>query len=192
MAQDEKTPISITPDIIELCNSIIPEQVPYYVEVSPTSWSIISECFHNVDKMVRLHGGKKIMGRAIWQWANIMIEAEAHAIWESPDGNQIDITPNSYHENKILFLCDANLTYKGISIRNIRKALTQSPLVQELIEICTQFEDLTCSTTEKEVGIPKELLMRRIELTQMMKRKAGRNDMCPCGSGNKYKKCCGY
>ena len=29
------------------------------------------------------------------------------------------------------------------------------------------------------------------ELREQMFRKTGRNDPCPCGSGKKFKKCCG-
>jgi uncharacterized protein YecA (UPF0149 family) len=32
---------------------------------------------------------------------------------------------------------------------------------------------------------------RKIVLTQRTSTKVGRNDPCPCGSGKKYKKCCG-
>jgi len=30
-----------------------------------------------------------------------------------------------------------------------------------------------------------------VKLTQVQFKKIGRNDPCSCGSGNKYKKCCG-
>ncbi len=35
-----------------------------------------------------------------------------------------------------------------------------------------------------------EILLNRRKPTEAAK-KIGRNDPCPCGSGNKYKKCCG-
>lgn len=38
-------------------------------------------------------------------------------------------------------------------------------------------------------GLLKEL--SEIENAHTPKKKAGRNDLCPCGSGKKYKKCCG-
>lgn len=38
-------------------------------------------------------------------------------------------------------------------------------------------------------GIEEELILK-IENPKDEKIKAGRNDMCPCGSGQKYKKCC--
>jgi len=43
-------------------------------------------------------------------------------------------------------------------------------------------------TEEKRKEITKEY---RVSKTIVKERKIGRNDPCPCGSGKKYKKCCG-
>ena len=44
----------------------------------------------------------------------------------------------------------------------------------------------------RRAGQPPELLMQRLQTTAAKAvPKAGRNDPCPCGSGRKYKKCCG-
>ena len=61
------------------------------------------ECFPNVEKMVQEYGGQQVNGRAIWQWDNKLVEAEAHAVWKSPDGQLIDITPHDYNEEKYYF-----------------------------------------------------------------------------------------
>lgn len=42
--------------------------------------------------------------------------------------------------------------------------------------------DLLCQIAEITGGTPPQ---------QVHKQKIGRNDPCPCGSGMKYKKCCG-
>ena len=46
------------------------------------------------------------------------------------------------------------------------------------------------------VADPKEMVTsggsdQGVEKTPVHKKKVGRNDPCPCGSGKKYKKCCG-
>lgn len=33
--------------------------------------------------------------------------------------------------------------------------------------------------------------LSEIEKDYALKKKVGRNELCPCGSGKKYKKCCG-
>lgn len=48
--------------------------------------------------------------------------------------------------------------------------------------------------TDRELGkekiIPSEIGLPEIS-NQVTKKKIGRNDPCPCGSGKKYKHCCG-
>ena len=39
--------------------------------------------------------------------------------------------------------------------------------------------------------IPDEKQMKAKEIQQTQGATVGRNDPCPCGSGKKYKKCCG-
>jgi hypothetical protein len=49
-----------------------------------------------------------------------------------------------------------------------------------------QWDDLL--TDEKRKEITK---LQRLSGTVVKEKEAGRNDPCPCGSGKKYKKCCG-
>jgi SWIM/SEC-C metal-binding protein len=50
-------------------------------------------------------------------------------------------------------------------------------------------------TIELEPGKPEDIKALEILLnpikTKLAEKKAGRNEPCPCGSGKKYKKCCG-
>ena len=39
--------------------------------------------------------------------------------------------------------------------------------------------------------IPDEKELKAKEIQQSVGKTIGRNDPCPCGSGKKYKKCCG-
>lgn len=48
-----------------------------------------------------------------------------------------------------------------------------------------EFEDLGLDSEEEEEICDVQQPYRRDE------NKVGRNDPCPCGSGKKYKKCCG-
>lgn len=54
--------------------------------------------------------------------------------------------------------------------------------------------DMTIMETEEEITAadnPPERKLKRINSRQLKKQpKIGRNDLCPCGSGSKYKKCC--
>ena len=37
-----------------------------------------------------------------------------------------------------------------------------------------------------------EAVAKQKRMQALPRKKIGRNDLCPCGSGEKYKKCCGY
>lgn len=194
----ETTPAKITDKIMELCNGIVHGEVPQYVPVKPQEWSRPMECFPNVEQMVREYGGQQVNGRVIWQWSNVLVEAEAHAVWKSLDGQLIDITPHDNGEEQILFLCDESMVYSGEQIGNIRLALTGSPLAAELIELSEKTEEIMreykpgtkISVTELQRELAP-LASRRQELMMLLNRKAERNEPCPCMSGLKYKKCCG-
>lgn len=168
----ETTPSRVTDKIMELCSGIVPDAVPEYVSVAAQEWSLPCECFPNVQKMVREHGGQQVNGWAIWQWANILVEAEAHSVWQSPEGELIDITPHVNGENEILFLKDDDMVYKGNTIASIRLALTSSQLVAEFIWLMNERDRIE-------------------EIKAMLHEDVRGNEFCPCQSGLKYKKCCG-
>ena len=53
----------------------------------------------------------------------------------------------------------------------------------EFLQFSNEYDEML----EQEV---MELKERRLEQAKGIQKKIGRNDMCPCGSGKKYKKCC--
>lgn len=194
----ETTPIKVTDKIMELCRGIVPDVEPIYVPVEVAEWSLMNECFPNVQRMVREQGGQQVNGWAIWQCANILAEAEAHSVWQNPEGELIDITPHVNGESQVLFLRDDTMVYSGQSIRNVRLALTGSPLAAELVDLGDEIDVVMCSY-KPGTEIPLSELRRRLlplkerreAIVGMLNQKADRNDPCPCQSGLKYKKCCG-
>lgn len=185
------TPKMITVQINTLCSRICNNSIPVFLPVQPTSESKPNDCFPNVDNYICKHGGTRILGWTIWQRANVLIEAEAHAVWESPEGKRIDITPHSHGENEILFLVDQHMKYAGDCIPNVRMALSNSPLVAEFISLFNERDKLAAETPGDTYSIPKDKMLRMLELECILTSKAGRNEPCPCGSGMKYKRCCG-
>ena len=95
----ETTPARITQVIIDFCASITSDSSPEYIDVCPAPWASLNECFNNVSRMVKQYGGSMILGWTVWQRGNMLLDAEAHAIWRAPDGKLIDITPHSYSQN---------------------------------------------------------------------------------------------
>ncbi|MBO9726693.1 MAG: hypothetical protein J7530_20170 [Novosphingobium sp.] len=80
--------------------------VPEWVEVEPLEGSLQTECFDNVDRAIRTHGGKAIMGWIIWEKPGAWLEAEHHAIWEQQDGTWRDVTPTVDGEPRLVFVPD--------------------------------------------------------------------------------------
>ncbi|WP_312432788.1 SEC-C metal-binding domain-containing protein [Lacrimispora sp.] len=194
----ETTPKIITEKVIQLCNKVVTDSLPIFVAVIPDEIAKINECFHNVDNVIRRRGGYRINGWAIWQWDNKLVEAEAHAVWKSLDGVLLDVTPHRNGEKNILFLQDNNMIYNEENIDNIRMALTESPLVKEYISLSEEYIFLLSPYKPHEEipysALPKrftEVCRRRQEISGIFHKVVERNDKCSCGSGIKYKKCCG-
>lgn len=188
----ETTPPKITDIIYRACKAINPAIVPEYIRVCPEPWAKENECFPNVKEKVRIDGGQAVYGWAIWQWANVMLEAEAHCVWKAPDGELIDITPHNYGEKRILFVVDDTIHYEGVIIPNKRAPLTTSSKVDMLIKLSnTKDEILKNSGTNGLCEMPADLIYYINKLQMEIKQPARANDSCPCGSGLKYKNCCG-
>jgi hypothetical protein len=194
----ETTPKIITEKIIQLCNKIINDSSPVFVPVIPDKSAIINECFPNVDNVISRMGGSRVNGWAIWQWDNKLVEAEAHAVWKSLDGDLLDITPHRNGEEGILFLQDNNMIYNEENIDNVRMTLTESPLVKEFISLSEEYFFFLAPYKPHEKipysDLPKrfsEICNRHLEISNVFRKVVERNEKCPCGSEIKYKRCCG-
>jgi hypothetical protein len=124
-----------------------------------------------------------------------VIEGEFHAVWSSPQGRLLDVTPKPDGETRILFLPDNKRVYRNEPVDNIRLALSDDPFIKALI---TKGEEMAKLRKKYNVGgtaaIPAEefdrILANDANLNTPISA-VGRNDPCPCGSGRKYKKCHG-
>lgn len=109
----------------DFCRDVVPNEKPIAVTCQPLSNMPLNECFPILADHVDKNGGEKIIGWAIWERPGVFIEAEFHAIWRSPDGENIDIVPRLYPFEKITFLPDPKRKYTGCQIDNVRKALVK-------------------------------------------------------------------
>ena len=187
----------------ELCRGIAPNGAPRYVPVRTELGARPNECFFNVPQKIAKDGGTPQHGWCLWELPGLFIEAELHAVWVSPSGEWVDVTPKSNREDKILFLPDDTVTFDETSRfrrDNIRLAMKDDPTVHAFIEAaekCAQYMEESTDPND-----PRKMIMDRNRWEQLEKRKVdlqlkmeslpvSRNDLCRCGSGEKYKKCCG-
>lgn len=193
------TPVEISAAITKLCASLVPQTPPNFISVEPLAGLPLNECFATVDEKILQSGGTKQHGWMIWEWPGIMIEAEFHAVWRSPAGELIDVSPKGHGEKRILFLADPKRIYRGMDIDNARVAIFKDQLTQDFFAGAHKFRALlnsgrpVGSTGEVSVSAVK---LERLENTRLLIRSmlAGgltSNDACLCQSGKKYKSCHG-
>ena len=193
-------PTELTDDIKLLLSKTGSREEPVYVPCKPDRNSPKDECFQLVESRVKAEGGERVLGWQIWQ-GQLLVEAEFHAVWRSPEGELIDITPKPMPSNKILFVIDPTAKYEGKQVNNIRINTTNSPLVDEFISVCDaifrienkgeralQYE-LTLSG--KEANAHHKLNAAKLMLEMMALQGSSRNSPCLCGSEKKYKVCHG-
>lgn len=197
-----RVPKRITKRIEEMCREISPDRKPVYVMVDGALAAGSEEdCIENVARKMMKDGGGFQMGWAIWEWPQVMLEAEFWAVWVNPDGQWIDVTPRARGE-QILFIADDTTKFEGKPIDSIVKPLIEHPLVLQYIEfnqkIWQQADELASAgaTTMTVCEAIAPLLDKKEELEKEIDQKisggVGRNDLCSCGSGKKFKNCCGH
>ncbi|PJE81717.1 hypothetical protein COU58_01030 [Candidatus Pacearchaeota archaeon CG10_big_fil_rev_8_21_14_0_10_32_42] len=171
------TPNRISKEILEFCGEMDPTTKPIFLKLFRIEGYVCEEGYGNVEKRIEKNGGSIQYGWIIWEDPKIFLEAEFHAVWINNEGEYIDITPKIDEEKRILFLPDSKKKFTGNLIDNLRKPLVDNKYTRNLVK----------------GGKNKFEIKNRNykESLKIKKRKIGRNEPCPCGSGKKYKRCCG-
>jgi hypothetical protein len=154
----------------KLISKIKTDSTPIYVDIKAESEAAIIECFPN------------------------------HGIWNSPEGELIDITPRTIPSQKILFLRDTENSYNGCQVDNIRVNISGNTLADDLIilyESKFNIENKGNRAFEYELHLEGEeakfhtlLHLMIIQVFIMLEQGLTKNQTCFCGKA-KYKKCHG-
>lgn len=83
---------------------------PIRIDVLPRPDAEPFNCGVNVDLAIAADGGVARKGWRVWWIPNVLIEAQAHVVWQQADGAIIDITPNEDHETECVFIHDSAMT----------------------------------------------------------------------------------
>jgi hypothetical protein len=187
--------------VLQLCPKINPAEKPLIVPVKSHPSALDKDCFPNVQKQIADHGGSLLHGWRILELPGFFIEGEFHGVWVAPDGTLLDVSPADGDE--IVFLPDPTLIFDEKSFNrrdNIRLALSDHPTVHAFLAHCErifQYEERhTLPNDRRRFAVDADeyeaLQRRKLQLqAEMVSVKPGRNDPCRCGSGLKFKKCCG-
>lgn len=171
------TPKEINKNILDFCKEIDLTTKPVFLKLFPVEGYICGECYGNVENHIRENGGRVQHGWIIWETPDVLLDAEFHAVWVNNKGDYVDVTPKADGEESILFLPDSKRTFtKEELIDNIRKPLVDNEDTRGVIEKAKERFEIKNRTYKESLKVKKK--------------KIGRNEPCPCGSGKKYKKCC--
>jgi hypothetical protein len=86
---------------------------PKSVEYSPLAGCVQAYCFTNVEAQIARSGGTLESGWAFRETLDVSMHTIAHAIWITPQGRRMDITPWAFPpEKRVLFLPDASVAAK--------------------------------------------------------------------------------
>ncbi|QES88847.1 SEC-C metal-binding domain-containing protein [Rhizosphaericola mali] len=198
---NKMTPQKITFTVTKFIDSLNATHEPILLDVEAEEGAEERDCFPVVQKKVEKEGGRMIMGWQIWQFKDLYIEAECHAVWEDKNEDLHDITPKPESVKKILFVEDSNLIYDDKQIENIILNTSNNKLVDDLIEVShaifkfdnkgirAETYNLSDILNSEQVDYKTYLWTMREMITSILQNKGSRNSKCPCNSGKKFIEC---
>jgi hypothetical protein len=199
------TPAVLSSQLVSLCQEIVPDTTPMYVDVDPAQGQPSDECFPIVEDRVQKEGGTMRCGWSLWEMPTLFIEAEFHAVWRTPKDGLLDIAPKKRQTQRILFLPDPSRHYEGRQVNNIRRPLNNHPAVVGFLKgFDEEFELLNRGERayqhgkirlENHEAVEFQAIQRRKEMYELEMLKLipeiGLYGPCWCGSGKKVKWCHG-
>lgn len=192
------SPTEITNDVKRVLARLKTKNTPQQIPIRPENDCIPGSCFYNVERKVGRDRGKSRFGWAILQ-GSFICEAEHHAIWESDEGELVDVTPREDEMKEIMFVSDNDLVFQGNAIDNVRINVLGDPMVDDFIRIAetlsvalskgvrvSELETRYSVNVGKIIGYlieTKNLYVRHLE-------SGGRfTTECFCKKGKAYKNC---
>jgi hypothetical protein len=188
------------PNLFRLIQIVSPGAKPVNVPVTPDEKSAVNGCLKNVAAKVAQNGGRRVLGWEVWV-EPYMIEAEFHAVWESPEQQWTDITLKALPVSEIVFIPDEKAVYQGNQIDNVRLNIIGNQIVDEYIALAeAKFSMLNAGEKAnmeevklvgKEIDIMRGIMANMLGIERMLKQGHSRNSPCFCSSNLKYKHCHG-
>lgn len=90
MLSPAKSPKVITKKMLKLVRKVSDSKP---VKLFSTNEGSFQKCYVNCERKVQDFGGRAVYGYQVYNWNGLGIELVPHAIWERPNGEWVDITP---------------------------------------------------------------------------------------------------
>lgn len=175
----------------DFCRRLNPNSTSVIVDIKPVEGAKVNDWKANVDAKVKADGGVTLEGWAIWYQEGVIVEGEAVAIWKSPTGELVDITPRDDENPQIMFLEEAGIWKDGGPVATKRTALSDS-LFSRVMFKSGEMRDRLRIQYGSEDAIPDEEIKKIETMAQRILTRDVRNwERCPCGSNKPFPKCCG-
>jgi hypothetical protein len=185
-----------------ILNKLQNKNRPEIVNIRIEKYSIKDNCFHNVEDKVANDNGQIVYGWKLHKGI-FLEEAERHAIWKSPNGELVDVTPDDVYKDKILFLADdKGWVYDGTYSDNVRVNTTNNPLVDDYIllnEMITKLWQTGRRNSRLEIAILEPVAKvitflnnDKLEREKYILANNNTNSMCYCRQQKLYKDCHGF
>lgn len=167
------------------------------VECRPLIGCELKRCFVNVERQVERAGGSMMTGWIFNEYENRHIEGEAHAVWLSPTGKKLDITPHRFPAKRVLFSVDTRVAKKRGYTAAPKLIISQNPrvvliekfdscldqLLADRFEAIGKYIDISFNEVRSvaiDLGIPEEvaryMFNSRADYSQRMADKYGHSD----------------
>jgi len=196
-ARQTRTPTDLNAPVFALCNELAKAIQPVFLALRAEHDAIPQECYDNVEQKIRRDGGWTQHGWTIWEWPSVLVEAEFHCVWRSPDGELVDITPKQEGDESILFLPDPKRQYSGKQVDNVRRPVRDDRLIRAFIYRAQELFRIT-NVGNRARGLSRGEVARIMTLeaekqAMGMALVQGETDHrpCFCDSGRKFRNCCG-
>ena len=106
---------------------------PKSVEHRPLLGCEIEKCFANVKRQVKVAGGRIETGWSFLEEIDVSTHTVAHAIWITPQGRRMDITPwRSSPQKRIMFLPDERVATKQGYTAGWSTVIAKDPLIRSM------------------------------------------------------------
>jgi hypothetical protein len=188
------TPARIDPCVRRLIETLTPGGQARYLAVRPEPGATVNGCFSNVRAKSARDGGRMLCGWQLWEWPQVLVEAEFHAVWLSPQGRMEEITPKPHGETSVLFVPDERRRYHGEVVDNVRMALHEDQLIEHFIRVSRAIAQATAAAAHDRERPGRIAPLRQVQRFLGCSIHSGlrEHDPCLCGSGARYRRCHGH
>ncbi len=141
MSQNENRKVTF-PEEEELRNRLGSQVDAIEVPIRSRPESKSSHCYQNVKRQIAQSGGTMICGWKINEVQGLYVEAEYHAIWQSLNGELVDVTPNYNDTNRAIFIPDYSASEPKERVLPIQVAILKHQKMEEFFRLQSELQAL--------------------------------------------------